>query len=68
MTIRLCYEVRNPVAETFLTFYLQNLEGTRVLFSDIRDTDPSASERLSVGLHTFEIKIPPDCWHRRHTS
>jgi lipopolysaccharide transport system ATP-binding protein len=47
------------VAETFLTFYLQNLEGTRVLFSDIRDTDPSASDRLSVGLHTFEIKIPP---------
>ncbi len=59
VTIRLCYEVRNPVAETFLTFYLQNLEGTRVLFSDIRDTDPSASERLSVGLHTFEITIPP---------
>ena len=59
VTIRLCYEVRNPVAEAFLTFFLQNLEGTRVLFSDIRDTDPSASERLSVGLHTFEIKIPP---------
>jgi len=59
VTIRLCYEVRKPVAETFLTFYLQNLEGTRVLFSDIRDTDPSASERLSVGLHTFEIKVPP---------
>jgi lipopolysaccharide transport system ATP-binding protein len=59
VTIRLCYEVRNSVAETFLTLYLQNLEGTRVLFSDIRDTDPSASERLSVGLHTFEIKIPP---------
>jgi lipopolysaccharide transport system ATP-binding protein len=59
VTIRLCYEVRNPVAETFLTFYLQNLEGTRVLFSDIRDTDPSAPERLSVGLHIFEITIPP---------
>jgi lipopolysaccharide transport system ATP-binding protein len=59
VTIRLCYEVRNPVAETFLTFYLQNLEGTRVLFSDIRDTDPSASERLSAGLHAFEIKLPP---------
>jgi lipopolysaccharide transport system ATP-binding protein len=59
VTIRLCYEVRNPVAETFLTFYLQNLEGTRVLFSDIRDTDASASELLSAGLHTFEIKVPP---------
>ncbi len=59
VTIRLCYEVRNPIAETFLTLYLQNLEGTRVLFSDIRDADPSACERLCAGLHTFEIKIPP---------
>jgi lipopolysaccharide transport system ATP-binding protein len=59
VTIRLCYEVRTPVPETFLTLYLQNLEGTRVLFSDIRDTDPSAFEQLSVGLHRFEIKVPP---------
>jgi lipopolysaccharide transport system ATP-binding protein len=57
--IRLTYEVRQPITETFLTLYLQNLEGTRVLFSDIRDADPSASERLCVGSHTFEIAIPP---------
>ena len=43
----------------FLSFYLQNLEGTRVLFSDIRDTDPAVSDRLGAGLHTFEIQIPP---------
>ena len=30
-----------------------------MLSSDIRDTDPAAAERLGVGLHTFEIKIPP---------
>ena len=36
-----------------------NPDGTRVLFSDVRDTDPSASERLRVGMHTFEITIPP---------
>ena len=59
ITIRLRYEVRKPTAGTFLTFYLQNLEGTRVLFSDIRDTDPSMTERLVAGRHTFEIQIPP---------
>jgi lipopolysaccharide transport system ATP-binding protein len=57
--IRLGYEVRKPVAEMFLSFYLQNLEGTRVLYSDIRDTDPSATDRLGAGLHVFEIQIPP---------
>jgi lipopolysaccharide transport system ATP-binding protein len=59
VTIRLGYEVRSHVADTFLTFYLQNMEGTRVLFSDIRDTNPSVSERLCIGTHTFEVKIPP---------
>ena len=42
-----------------VSFSIQNLEGTRVLSSDIRDTDPAANERLGVGLHTFEITIPP---------
>lgn len=59
VTIRLRYAVKTPVTGIFLTFYLQNLEGIRVLFSDIRDTDPSVTERLGVGLHSFEIKIPP---------
>lgn len=57
--IRITYEVRSPTTDLYLTLYLQNLDGTRVLFSDIRDTDPSITERMSVGLHTFDVKIPP---------
>jgi lipopolysaccharide transport system ATP-binding protein len=56
--VRLTFEVRKRIPGTFLTFYLQNLEGTRVLFSDIRDTDPALAERLTEGRHTFEITIP----------
>ena len=52
------FEIRKPVPGTFLTFTIQNLEGIRVLFSDIRDVDTSITERLGVGLHTFEIAIP----------
>ena len=33
--------------------------GTQVLFSDIRDIDESIPERLRIGIHTFEITIPP---------
>ncbi len=58
ITIRLTYEVRQPVMGTYLTLYLQNIEGTRVLFSDIRDTTPEIDERLSIGVHTFNITIP----------
>jgi lipopolysaccharide transport system ATP-binding protein len=59
VTIRLRFEVREFVPGLFLTFLLQNFDGTQVLFSDIRDTDESIPERLGVGLHTFEITIPP---------
>jgi homopolymeric O-antigen transport system ATP-binding protein len=58
ITIRLRYEVRQVVAGTYLTLYLQNMEGTRVLFSDVRDTSPDIGERLGVGVHTFQITIP----------
>ena len=58
ITIRLTYEVRQVVAGTYLTFYLQNMEGTRVLFSDIRDISPDIGERLNVGVHTFTVTIP----------
>ena len=58
VTIRLCFEVREPTPGTVVTFHIQNLEGVRVLFSDIRDTNPSVSNRLG-GLHVFEIEIPP---------
>jgi lipopolysaccharide transport system ATP-binding protein len=59
MTIRLCFEVRESKPGVCLSFNIQNLEGTRVLFSDVRDTDPSVTERLGPGLHTFAIKVPP---------
>ena len=59
MTIRLQIEIRKPLPSLFLTMFLQNLEGTRVLFSDIRDTNLPVDERLGVGLHTFDIAIPP---------
>jgi lipopolysaccharide transport system ATP-binding protein len=59
VTIRLQYEVRKVIPGTFLTFHIQNLEGIRVLFSDICDTNPSATEYLGTGQHTFEIQIPP---------
>jgi lipopolysaccharide transport system ATP-binding protein len=58
IAIRLTYEVRQVIAGTYLTLYLQNMEGTRVLFSDIRDTSPDADQRLGVGVHTFTITIP----------
>jgi lipopolysaccharide transport system ATP-binding protein len=59
VTIRLRFEIRRPVYDLFLSFYIQNLDGTRVIFSDVRDRDPSVAERLCVGLHLFEITIPP---------
>jgi lipopolysaccharide transport system ATP-binding protein len=57
--IRLRLEIRRPVPGTFLTLTVQNIEGIRILFSDIRDVDPSITERLGVGRHTFEVAIPP---------
>jgi lipopolysaccharide transport system ATP-binding protein len=57
--LRFRYKVRRPVKESYLTFYLQNQEGTRVLYSDIRDLDPETPDRLGVGVHTFNITIPP---------
>jgi lipopolysaccharide transport system ATP-binding protein len=59
VTIRLRFEIREPNRSLFLAFYLQNLDGTRVFHSDVRDTDPSVVDRMDAGLHTFEIQIPP---------
>jgi lipopolysaccharide transport system ATP-binding protein len=58
IAIRLSYEVRRPLTGTYLTLYLQNMEGTRVLFSDIRDTTPEIDEYLKFGTHTFTVTIP----------
>jgi lipopolysaccharide transport system ATP-binding protein len=56
--IRLRFEVRQAKKGLCISFGIQNVVGTPVLSSSIRDTDPAAAERLGVGLHTFEIKIP----------
>jgi lipopolysaccharide transport system ATP-binding protein len=58
ITIRLIYEVRQVVAGIYLTLYLQNMEGTRVLFSDIRDISPDIGERFGPGVHAFTVTIP----------
>jgi len=57
--IRVQYEVRKPAMGGYLAFHLQNQEGTRVLHSDIRDLSPELNESLEVGLHVFDIVIPP---------
>lgn len=57
--IRVKYEIRKPTAGSFLTLYLQNQEGTRVLHSDIRDLDAELNASLGPGLHAFDIVIPP---------
>jgi lipopolysaccharide transport system ATP-binding protein len=56
--IRLRLEIRKPVADLRVWFTLLNLEGVRVFCSDVRDGDPSIAERLTPGVHTFEISVP----------
>jgi lipopolysaccharide transport system ATP-binding protein len=58
VTIRLRYEIRQPSDSLYLTLSLQNLDGTRVLFSNIHDVK-SIHGQMDAGLHTFEITIPP---------
>ncbi|MGP0066207.1 MAG: ABC transporter ATP-binding protein [Isosphaeraceae bacterium] len=57
-TIRLQFEVRQAVPGLKMWFTLLNLEGIRVFCSDVRDGDPSITERLGIGRHTFEITVP----------
>src|SRR5262249_26269090 len=59
VNIRLRFEVRQQKKGLCVSFAIQNVVGTPVLSSNIRDTDPAAAERIGVGLHTFEITIPP---------
>jgi len=59
INIRLTFDVRQYTSHTFLAMSILNLDGTRVLFSDIRDTDAEIESRLTVGRHSFEIAIPP---------
>ena len=59
VVIRLQFEIRERTSSLVLMLFLQNLDGTRVLFSDVRDIDPTVPERLGMGQHAFEIEIPP---------
>lgn len=57
--VRLEFEVRQAALPGLaLWFTLVNLEGIRVFCSDIRDGDPSITERLRVGRHTLAITVP----------
>jgi lipopolysaccharide transport system ATP-binding protein len=56
--VKLCFEVRKPVPGTSLGFSILNMEGTRVLNSDIRDSDLSLGDRLDIGMHTFKVEVP----------
>jgi lipopolysaccharide transport system ATP-binding protein len=59
VTIRLKFQIKEPIPSIFLALSIQNLDGTQVIFSDVRDTDPAVTDRLGIGVHTFEITIPP---------
>ncbi|AMV40853.1 ABC transporter ATP-binding protein [Planctomyces sp. SH-PL62] len=59
ITLRITYEVRRPVRQNYLTFYIHNMEGTRVLHSDFRDLDLGHIDALQrPGVHVFEAVIP----------
>lgn len=59
ITIRIEYEIQKPIPGSRLLLHLQNQEGVRVLHSDTRDLSPELSANLGVGLHVFDIVIPP---------
>ena len=58
VTIRLRFEIRESTPSLFLAFYLQNLDGTRSLSPMSAIPNPIV-DRMDLGLHTFEIQIPP---------
>ncbi len=57
--IRFRARVREVGAGVILSLQLSNLEGIRVLNSDIRDVDSSIAEQLTPGLHVFDVILPP---------
>ena len=59
INLRLTLVIRKPMRSVFVDFGIDTHDGIRVLYGDCRDTDPSIVERLGVGLHTFEVRIPP---------
>jgi lipopolysaccharide transport system ATP-binding protein len=58
--IKVCLKlvIRRPMHMVFVDFSIDTHDGIRILYGDCRDSDPSLVERLRVGVHTFEIRIP----------
>jgi lipopolysaccharide transport system ATP-binding protein len=56
--IRVTLLMRQLVSDTLIDLSIFTVDGTRVLFTDFRDGDPTIVERLGVGLHIFELQIP----------
>jgi lipopolysaccharide transport system ATP-binding protein len=56
--IRLEFEIRQAIPSMKVYLDLYTLDGVRLFNSDVRDGDPSIVERLGVGRHTFEIRVP----------
>jgi len=60
IVLRFSYEVRRPVRQNYLSFYINTADGVRILYSNFRDLNPEHLEALQrPGLHTFEVVVPP---------
>jgi lipopolysaccharide transport system ATP-binding protein len=57
--IRMELEVRRYIPNMKVFIDLYTIDGIRLWTSDIRDAGPSMVERLGVGVHTFEVPVPP---------
>ena len=57
-TVRLELEIRRRVPGMKVFIDLYTIDGVRFLNSDARDGDPSMVERLGVGRHTFDVRVP----------
>ncbi len=57
--IRLRMRIREVGGGVFMSLQVLNLDGVRVLNSDIRDLNTSTAEALRPGLHAFDVVIPP---------
>jgi len=56
--IRLEFDIRQATPNMKVYLDLYTLDGVRLFCSDVRDGDPSIVERLGVGRHTFEVRVP----------
>ncbi|OJW20993.1 MAG: hypothetical protein BGO49_30035 [Planctomycetales bacterium 71-10] len=58
--VRLEYLVRNVVRSCHPDFTIHNMEGLRVLVSDVRELSADIADDLAPGRYAFEVVIPPD--------